>query len=126
MVEIRISDAEWEVMQVLWSLKRATAANVIERVTPETDWSHRTVRTLLSRLVQKGAVTAIEDGTRYLYRPAVTRKKCIREASRTFLEKVFDGDPTELLVHFVRSSDISAEEIERLKQLLDQKLPEEE
>jgi BlaI family transcriptional regulator, penicillinase repressor len=122
MPKVRISDAEWEVMQVLWALRRATAAEVIERLIPSTGWSHRTVRTLLSRLVRKGVLEADADGHRNLYRPAVSRSRCVREAGQTFLQQVFEGDPAELLVHFVRNSNISAEEIERLKRLLDQKL----
>jgi BlaI family transcriptional regulator, penicillinase repressor len=126
MPKIKISDAEWEVMQVVWSLRRATAADVIERLTPVTGWSHRTVRTLLSRLVQKAILVADEDGHRNLYRAAVSRKRCIREAGQTFLQRIFEGDPAELLVHFVRNSDISAEEIERLQRLLNQKLRDKE
>lgn len=122
MSEYRISDAEWEVMQVVWDLKSATAAEVIERLTPQTGWSHRTVRTLLSRLVQKGVLSADEDGHKNRYRSAVSRKRCVREASQSFLEKIFAGDPAELLVHFVQTSRISPEQIEQLKRLLDQKL----
>ena len=119
---INIADSEWEVMQVVWRLKQVTAADVIERLTPRTGWSHRTVRTLLSRLVDKGALTAEQDGHRYLYRPAVTRGRCIREAGRSFLDKVFAGDPAELLTHFVRDSEIAPEEAAELKRLLDEKL----
>lgn len=126
MPKFKISDSEWEVMQVVWALRRATAADVIGRLTPSTGWSHRTVRTLLSRLVQKGILTADEDGHRNLYRPVVSRKRCVRQAGQTFLQRVFEGDPAELLVHFVRNSNISAEEIERLQQLLDQKLRDKE
>ena len=126
MPEFRISDAEWEVMQVVWALKSATAADVIERLTPQTGWNHRTVRTLLSRLVQKGILAADEEGHRNRYRPAVSRKRCVREAGQSFLEKIFEGDPAELLVHFVQTSKISPEQIEELKRLLDQKLEDQE
>lgn len=121
MAPVRISDSEWEVMQVLWELRKATAAEVIDRLVPITGWNHRTVRTLLTRLVNKGALQVEEDGHRNLYRPAVTRKRCLREASESFLEKIFGGDPGELLVHFVQNSDISDDEIEQLKELLEQK-----
>lgn len=126
MADFRISDAEWEVMQVVWSLRTATAADVIERLAPETGWSHRTVRTLLSRLVQKGVLAAEDDGHRHRYRAVVSRKRCVRDAGRTFLEKIFEGDPAELLVHFVQTSKISPEQIEELKRLLDEKLENQE
>jgi BlaI family penicillinase repressor len=122
MSEVSISDSEWNVMQVIWELRRATAAEVIARLTPHTGWSHRTVRTLLSRLVDKGVLAAEADGHRFVYRPLLSKSRCVREAGRSFLEKVFGGDPTELLVHFVRDAELPPAEIERLKQLLDEKL----
>ena len=118
---MNISDAEWTVMRVAWAAPRGggvTAAEVIAAVTPATGWNHRTVRTLLSRLVEKGALTAEADGHRNLYRSAVTRRKCVREAGRSFLDRVFAGDPAELLTHFVRDSDLPPEEIARLQRLL--------
>lgn len=122
MSEVRISDAEWGVMQVVWDLKSATAADVIERVAAPNGWNHRTVRTLLSRLVQKGALTVEEDGHKNRYRPALSRQRCIREAGQSFLERIFAGEPAELLLHFVRTSSINPAEAEQLKKLLDQKL----
>jgi BlaI family transcriptional regulator, penicillinase repressor len=118
---MNISDAEWEVMQIVWQRRSATAAEVIEALVPRTGWNHRTVRTLLARLVDKGVVSVEQEGHRYRYRPQVSRSKCIREAGQTFLKKVFGGDPAELLVHFVRNTNISEQEIARLKELLDQK-----
>ena len=85
------------------------------------EWNHRTVRTLLKRLVEKGALEARTSGHRHVYRPAVSREKCIRQKSRSFLDKVFAGDAAELLVHFVRTARISDDEIKRLRQLLDEK-----
>ncbi len=118
---MRIADSEWEIMQVVWSRDQVTAAEVIEQLTPETGWSHRTVRTLLARLVAKGALIADEDGKRYIYRPKVSRKQCVREAGRSFLDRVFNGDPAELLVHFVRNSRLTSDEADELRRLLEEK-----
>jgi BlaI family penicillinase repressor len=118
---IQISDAEWVVMEVLWSSGSATAADVISRLADVKTWNHRTVRSLLTRLVDKGALDARAVGHRYVYRPAVRRDKCVREESQSFLEKVFAGDAAELLVHFVRHARITPAEIERLRKLLDEK-----
>jgi BlaI family penicillinase repressor len=123
MAETNISPAEWRVMQVIWERKAATAADVIEALAGETGWKHRTVRTLLARLMVKGVLAAEAEGNRYLYRPTVSRGKCVRDQSRSFLNKVFGGDTAELLVHFVRGATISPEQIEELKRLLDEKLP---
>jgi BlaI family penicillinase repressor len=123
MAEVNISPAEWRVMQVIWNRKAATAAEVIEALAGETGWQHRTIRTLLGRLLAKEVLTAEAEGNRYVYRPAVSRARCVRAQSRSFLNKVFGGDTAELLAHFVRGAAISPEQIEELKRLLDQKLP---
>jgi BlaI family penicillinase repressor len=123
MVEPHITDAEWQVMQVVWERKAATAAEVIAALAGRTRWRHRTIRTLLARLVDRGALAADADGNRYVYRPLVRRSACVRQESQSFLERVFGGDAAELLVHFVRGSDISPEQVEELKRLLDEKRP---
>ena len=120
MPKLTISDAEWQVMQAIWRLGEATAAEVIAELSA-TPWSHRTIRTMLARLTDKGALAATADGHRYLYRPLVTRQKCVRAESRSFLKKVFAGDAAELLVHFVQDARITPEQIEELKRLLEAK-----
>lgn len=119
--EIRISDAEWDVMEAIWSQGQATAAEVIDALADERGWNHRTIRTLLARLVEKGALHYEVDGHRYLYRPAVTRQRCVRRESRSFLEKVFAGDVGSLLVHFVKEAEMTPEEVQQIKQLLNEK-----
>ncbi len=118
---VQISDAEWVVMDVLWSSGSATAADVIASLADVKTWNHRTVRSLLTRLVDKGALEARLAGHRYTYRPAVRRDKCVRQESQSFLERVFAGDAAELLVHFVRHAKITPPEIERLRKILDEK-----
>jgi len=116
----RISDAEWEVMRAVWRLHPVDAATVAAEVSNGRDWSGQTVKTLLSRLVAKGALAYDVDGKRYLYRPLVTEQEGIRHASRTFVERVFGGAVRPALAHFVREADLSAEEIEELKRLLEE------
>jgi BlaI family penicillinase repressor len=117
----QISDAEWIVMEVLWRRGRVTAGEVIADLAGTREWNHRTIRTLLARLVEKGAVDVTDSEHRYVYRPAVSRERCVRQESRSFLDKVFGGDAAELLLHFARHANISAEQAERLRRLLDEK-----
>ena len=118
---VQISDAEWFVMEVLWRMQSAAAADVIDELADARDWNHRTVRTLLTRLVGKGALEARTAGHRYIYRPAVSREKCVRIESRSFLYKVFAGDAAELLLHFARHSKITPAQFKQLRQLLDER-----
>ena len=118
---MKISDAEWRVMRVVWQCRSATAAEVIEQLVPETGWNHRTVRTLLGRLVEKGALRTKERENRYVYRPKVTQSRCVRQEMRSFLAKVFDGDAVGLLQHFVEQEEITPEQIEQLQCFLKQR-----
>jgi BlaI family penicillinase repressor len=115
----RISDAEWEVMRVVWENHPIDAASVAAEVKGRRDWSEQTVKTLLSRLVRKGALGYDVEGKRYLYRPAVSRSESVRRASRSFVERVFGGATRPALLQFVRESDLSPEEIEELERLLE-------
>lgn len=123
MSNIAISDAEWQVMQVIWSRGKATAAEVIDELSYDIDWSHRTIRTLLSRLVDKGVLETTADGNRYIYKPLISKQKCVRSESRSFLQRVFGGNSAELLVHFAQDAHITPEEIDALKRILDAKRP---
>ena len=116
-----ISDGEWEVMRVVWDQHPITAVEVAELVEPRTGWTERTVKTLLSRLVQKGALRFKSEGKRYQYRPAVSRSAMIRAESRSFLDRVFDGQASPFLAQIVRQSKLSPDEIAQLKKLLDEK-----
>jgi BlaI family penicillinase repressor len=118
---VKISDAEWQVMRVVWKSGSAGAAEVIDALVPQTGWSHRTVRTLLNRLVKKGVLSAELDGGRNIYRSRFEQSQCLRGESRSFLNKVFDGDAGEMLVHFIKHEDISADQIKQMKALLNTK-----
>src|SRR5690606_21750782 len=118
---LQISPAEWDVMTIVWETGSTTAAEVIARLSSSHDWSHRTIRTLLARLVEKGALKYTVDGKAYIYRPAATREQCVRQEGRSFMNKVFGGDVGALLVHFVENAQLTPEEVERLRQLLSTK-----
>ena len=119
--DIQISASEWDVMEPIWAVGACTAADVIRQLRATHAWNHSTIRTLLARLVEKGALAYDVDGTRYIYRAAVSRQQCVRQESRSFLEKAFGGDVAALLAHFVAEASLNREQIEQLRQLLAQK-----
>lgn len=118
---MKISDTQWQVVQVIWSCGPIGAAEVIDDLVPKTGWSHRTVRTLLTRLVEKGVLRAELIDGRNIYTANVPQSQCIRDESKTFLEKVFGGDAGEMLVHFVENEDMTLDQIKQLRKLLDSK-----
>jgi BlaI family penicillinase repressor len=118
---LQISDAEWDVMEPIWAVGACTAGDVIKQLRATHNWNHSTIRTLLARLVEKGALAYDVDGSRYIYRAAVTRQRCVRQEGRSFLEKAFGGDVAALLAHFVEDSSLDRDQIEQLRQLLAQK-----
>jgi BlaI family transcriptional regulator, penicillinase repressor len=117
----RISEAEWEVMTVVWNRPPAAASDVVERLRAKRAWSSRTIRTLLDRLVKKKALRFEVEGKRYLYWPRVTMQACVRKESRSFLQRVFGGEPASMLIHLVKTSRLSSEEIQELKRILTEK-----
>jgi BlaI family transcriptional regulator, penicillinase repressor len=117
----RISPAEWEVMKVLWERSPRTANEVIDALPPSMNWHPKTVRTLLHRLTEKGALSTEKEGRAHAFSPAVQEKAVVREESRSFLDRVFDGGVAPMLAHFLDSENISEQEISELRRLLDEK-----
>jgi len=115
----RISDAEWTVMKVLWSRSPLPASDIIEALEKSEHWHPKTVKTLLNRLVKKGALDFEKDGRAYLYRPLHSESECASAASDAFLARVFGGSLRPMLAHFVEKKKISAKEMQELKRLLE-------
>ena len=115
-----ISESEWKVMEVVWSNRTATAADVISALS-DTGWNHRTIRTLLSRLVEKGSLSAEIRGHKNVYKPIVDRKSCIRSEGKSFAQRIFGGDVGELLVHFLREEKLTDDQLHELQNALNQK-----
>jgi BlaI family penicillinase repressor len=115
----QISDAEWEVMKAVWEGGTLTAGAVVDRVAAEQKWKPRTIKTLLNRLVKKGAVAMEIDGRRYIYRAKVARDAVVRRETRSFLSRVFDGAAAPAIVHFLEHARLTPEEIRQLRETLD-------
>ena len=115
----QISDAEWEVMKALWEGGPLTAGQIIEAVAGANHWSPRTVKTLLNRLVKKGALAFEVSGRHYVYRAKVGRDATVRRETRSFLSRVFDGAVAPAVLHFIEQSRLTPDELAQLRKLLD-------
>lgn len=110
-------------MESLWSKSPQTASAVAKALQESTGWAENTVRTLLTRLVEKGALEIDESGTGpKQFVPAVRRETCVKAESESFLERVFQGAAKPLLVHFARNSRLTSDEVRELKKMLDQSI----
>lgn len=114
----RISEAEWQVMKVVWSRPSSTAQEIIEALADSTDWSAATIKTLLNRLIKKGALDFEKEGKSYRYVAGVSEQECQRAESETFLQKVFGGSVTPMIAHFVNTRRLTASEVAELRRLL--------
>ena len=115
---IQISDAEWEIMKVLWQAPGLTANEVAERLADTKQWHLKTVRTLLDRLLKKGVLEATVVERLYRYTPLLTRDECVSQASSSCLAKVFDGAFTPMVAHFVKNSPLSKKDRQELERIL--------
>lgn len=114
----RISDAEHAVMEALWDASPLTAADVCERVCAKRDWSMPTVKTLLSRLVNKGAVATEADGRRFLYRPRIARSAYVGQESRRMVDRLFGGRPASLFAHLAEAEALTEADLAEIERLL--------
>ena len=117
---IRISEAEAVVMEVLWGQHPLTAEEVIARLPGGNEWAEATVKTLLNRLLNKGAIAAEKEGRRYLYSPRLKREDWVLEESRGLLDRLFDGRVAPLVAHFSEHRKLSRKDIAELRKLLEE------
>jgi BlaI family penicillinase repressor len=116
----KISEAEWEVMKVLWKKSPKTANEVVKVLSKKTSWKRETIRTLINRLVQKKAVGFKKKGRQYHYFPLLTEAECVKEETRSFLKRVHGGSIEPMLTSFVEEEKLSADKIARLRRILDE------
>jgi BlaI family penicillinase repressor len=117
-----ISNAEWGVMQVLWRKSSSLSAiEAYEALEGSLDWHPKTVRTLLGRLLKKGAVRREKRGGVYRFSALVREEDCIRKEGRSFLERCFAGNAGPMLAHFIEHEDLTAQDIAALRSMLDKR-----
>ncbi len=116
----KISEAEWTVMRAIWNENPITSNRIIEVVSESTDWKPKTIRTLLNRLVSKGAVGHDGKGREYSFFPLIEESTAVKAESESFLKRVFDGALTPLITTLAESKKLSKKDIEELKRILEE------
>ena len=125
--ETRISQAEWEVMRVLWDAERPLSATEVTRqLEGKSSWKPKTVRTFLNRLVKKHAISAVKQDVRGVellhYAPLADETTAIRAEQETFLDRFFGGTVQSMLAGCIQSGDISKEELRQLRDMIDREV----
>lgn len=115
---MHISDAEAVVMQVLWERHPQAAEEVIDALAVQQQWREPTIKTLLNRLLNKGAITAERDGRRYLYTPVLDRETWLGQQSTGLVDRLFGGQVAPLVAHFSEQRTLSPQDIAELRRLL--------
>lgn len=113
----RISEAEWEVLSLLWKKSPQSSAQIIARLDTRA-WKASTVRTFLTRLERKGVISAEDGPDGKLYMPKISREACVGRESQSFLNRVFEGATASLLVHFAKGKRLSEKEAAELQAIL--------
>lgn len=117
----QISEAEFEVMKIVWKYAPINTNEITERLTKTTSWSPKTIQTLIKRLVTKGALTYEKQSRVFVYTPLVNENEYLDWQSSSFLKRFYDGDITAMLSAYIENDRLSETEIDTLRALLSQK-----
>ena len=117
----QISEAEYEVMKIVWKYAPVSTNEITEKLLQTTSWSPKTIQTLIKRLVKKGALTYEKQSRMFVYTPAVKEKEYVGQESNSFLKRYYDGDITAMVSAYIENDKLSKSELDTLRTLLSQK-----
>jgi len=116
----KITNAEWEIMKIIWTNPEISSINIIQELKDKSEWKPATVKTLINRLLTKNAIGFNKLGYEYLYFALVSKDECIKLESQSFIKRVFNGSMKSMLLTFAQSEEISETDIAELKNILEQ------
>ena len=122
----QISDAEYEVMIIIWEKAPISTIEVTNELIPRSNWSPKTIQTLLLRLVKKGALTYEKEGRVFVYTPLIAQKDYLAYENKSFLKRFYDGTLQAMVLNFIENDKLSKEELAHLQQILEKGIQEEE
>ena len=116
-----ISNSEWWILRELWKSSPLEAKEIIDRVGQPHEWSPRTVKSLIHRLVKKGALTFEVTGKAYEYSPAVNEQECLEAERQELQQKTSKKSSLRLIASFIEEAELSADDLDTLKKLIEKK-----
>ena len=114
----QISEAEYEVMKIVWKHAPINTNEITEKLLQSTSWSPKTIQTLIKRLVTKGVLTYEKQSRVFVYTPLVKESEYICQESNSFLNRYYDGDITAMLSAYIENDKLTEPKIETLRSLL--------
>lgn len=117
----QISDAEYEVMDVIWKYAPVSTNEITDRLAKTKDWSPKTIHTMLSRLKKKGVIAHEKESRVFVYTPCVKKEAYLAAESRTLADRFFDGAMKQMVVSFLDQKDLTPEDLAELQSILDKK-----
>ncbi len=122
---VKISEAEWNIMKVLWDNCEAqgrglTLGEIVAELVPSTNWSNTTIRTLIIRLSEKGAVGIDKTTGVYKYAPKTSKEECVKYEVDSFVERVFDNSAYNLTMTLIQSGKLTDQEKRDIVAVLNQ------
>lgn len=117
-----ISEAEYEVMKVVWEHAPISTNEVVEKLIERSTWTPKTIQTLLARLVKKGALDYKKEGRVFIYTPLVAEEAYLEKESATFLNRFYNGRLNSMVVNFLEHDKLTKNDIESLKKILEERL----
>jgi predicted transcriptional regulator len=117
-MSVQITPAELEIMKIIWARPGLGASEIAEALTDQQDWTIKTIKTLLTRLVEKGALATTSEGRRFLYTPKIARKTYQKTAASQLVDRLFNGRAAPLVAQLADARGLSEEDIAELEALL--------
>lgn len=114
----QISEAEFQVMKIVWEHAPVSTNQVTEYLARTTKWSPKTIQTMLKRLVQKKALTYDKEGRVFIYKPLIGQQDYVNQESRHFLQRFYNGNVVSMVTAFMDMEELSQQEVDELKELL--------
>lgn len=121
-----ISEAEYQVMKIVWKYAPISTNEVIEKLAKTSSWGPKTIQTMLLRLVKKGALTYEKDSRVFVYTPTVKAEEYRAHESKSFLNRFYDGALNAMVLNFLEQDQLSDNDLMELKKMLDKKLKKED
>lgn len=117
---MKISDSEYQVMNIIWACHPIGSKEIIEQLESKKDWTPQTIKTLINRLMTKGAIDFKKEGRVYFYSPLLDRETFLKNENKSFLKKFYNNSISQVVSHLVKESEISKDEIAALRKILDE------